>query len=87
MQIASPRSPHTAETCHRNLHKRLSYKGGQPSANGDTDTSHTKTQGHDSFLCPQHTCTRALEIGVVGVESHRAGGVEESIWPCSRCLR
>lgn len=44
---AGIRSPHTADTrvAETLTDKHITYKGGQPSADGDTDTSHTKTQG------------------------------------------
>lgn len=44
---AGVRSPHMADTrvAETLTDKHITYKGGQPSADGDTNTSHTKTQG------------------------------------------
>lgn len=41
---------HVAETL---LDKHIPYKGGQPSADEDTSTSHTKTQGRQAALGTQ----------------------------------
>lgn len=57
---AHTRLTHVAETL---IDKHIAYKGGQPSADGDTYTSHTKTQGRRAALGthrpagPRHRCT------------------------------
>ena len=66
-QDAAVRQVHAAHTClplvaETLLDKHIPYKGGQPSADGDTYTSHTKTQGRRAArgrhrqAGPRHRC-------------------------------
>lgn len=61
--MSSTRSPHTMTHVAGTLRdKYITYKGGQPSADGDTYTSHTKTQGQAALgthrqSSPRHRCT------------------------------